>query len=96
MNTSNLHFHITRPPAWKAFDIACLWFISSICLADWCFDYHQSRITLYHESTVKINFETGDYAKSHLQFANRKMKPLDVIDYIAAHDAWRAEKNAPH
>lgn len=63
-------------------------------LADWCFDYHQSKITLYHESTVKINFETGNYAKSHLQFANRKMKPLDVIDYIAAHDAWRSEKNA--
>lgn len=59
-------------------------------LADWFFDYHQSRITLYHESTAKINFETGDYVKSHLQFANRKMTPTDVIDYIAEHDAWRA------
>ena len=61
-------------------------------LADWCFDYHQSKITLYHESSIKINFKTGDYAKSHLQFANRKMKPLEVIDYIAAHDAWRSEQ----
>ena len=58
-------------------------------LSDWCFDYHQSRITLYHESTIKINFESGNYAKSHLQFTNKKMKPLEVIDYIAAHDAWR-------
>jgi len=62
-------------------------------IADWCFDYHQRKITLYHESTIKINFATGDYAKSHLQFANRKMSPLDVIEYIASHDAWRAEKN---
>lgn len=61
-------------------------------LADWSFDYHQSRITLYHESTIKVNFETGNYAKSHLQFANRKMKPLEVINYIASHDAWRSEQ----
>ncbi|MDD6967058.1 MAG: hypothetical protein PUK18_06105 [Firmicutes bacterium] len=59
-------------------------------LSDWCFDYHQSAITLYHESSVKINFQTGDYAKSHVQFRNRKMSPLEVIEYIAAHDAWRA------
>ena len=25
-------------------------------LSDWCFDYHERKITLYHESTVKINF----------------------------------------
>lgn len=62
-------------------------------LADWCFDYHQRKITLYHESTIKINFATGDFVKSHLQFANRKMTPLEVIDYIASHDAWRAGKN---
>ena len=59
-------------------------------LCDWCFDYHQSKITLFHESTVKINFSTGDYSKSHVQFRERKMKPLDVIEYIAAHDTWRA------
>ena len=61
-------------------------------LADWCFDYHESRITLYHESTVKINFETGNYAKAHKQFSERKVKPLEVIDYIAAHDEWKATK----
>ncbi|MBQ8612285.1 MAG: hypothetical protein IJ412_11350 [Oscillospiraceae bacterium] len=61
-------------------------------LADWCFDYHKSKITLYHESTIKVNFETGNYAKSHVQFANKKMAPLDVISYIANHDAWRTQK----
>ena len=30
----------------------------------WQFQYHESRKTLRHESTVKINFETGDYAKT--------------------------------
>ena len=29
-------------------------------LSDWCFDYHHNKITLYHESTTKINFATGD------------------------------------
>lgn len=62
-------------------------------LVDWCFDYHSSRITLYHESTIKVNFETGNYAKAHIQFADRKIKPLEVIDYIAAHDSWRAKRN---
>ena len=63
-------------------------------LSDWCFDYHQSRITLYHESTTKINYATGDYAKAHKQFTDRKMTPLEVIEYIAAHDEWRMkEKN---
>lgn len=61
-------------------------------LSDWCFDYHESRITLSHESTVKINFETGDYAKSHIQFRARKMAPTEVIEYIASHDAWRSRK----
>lgn len=58
-------------------------------LSDWCFDYHKSRITLYHESTFKVNFATGDYAKSHVQFRDKKMTPLEVIDFIAEHDAWR-------
>ncbi len=66
-------------------------------LADWCFDYHLPRITLYHESTAKINFETGNYAKSHVQFRDRKMNPLTVIDFIATHEEWcashRAEEN---
>ena len=60
-------------------------------LSDWSFDYHQSSITLYHESTTKVNFATGDYAKSHVQFSNKRMKPLEVIEYIASHDAWRAQ-----
>ena len=58
-------------------------------LSDWCFDYHEPRITLYHESTVKINFATGDYAKAHIQFKNRKMTPSEVVEYIAEHDARR-------
>ncbi len=60
-------------------------------LSDWCFDYHLSRITLYHESTIKINFTTGNYAKAHVQFRNRKMTIPEVIDYIAKHDLWRKE-----
>lgn len=60
-------------------------------LSDWCFDYHQKRITLYHESTTKINFATGNYAKAHVQFRNRKMTIPEVIDYIANHDLWRKE-----
>ncbi|MBQ9277810.1 MAG: hypothetical protein IJ224_04160 [Lachnospiraceae bacterium] len=59
-------------------------------LSDWSFDYHESKITLRHESTIKINFKTNKYAKMHVQFRNRKMKPLEVIDYIASHDEWRA------
>lgn len=62
-------------------------------LADWCFDYHQKNITLYHESTYKINLETGDFAKAHVQFRNQPMKPPAVIDYIASHDEWRAQQN---
>ena len=60
-------------------------------LSDWCFDYHQSRITLYHESTTKINFATVNYAKAHVQFRNRKMTIPEVIDYIANHDRWCKE-----
>jgi len=55
-------------------------------LSDWCFDYHQPKITLYHESTIKVNFKTGNYAKSHCQFKEKKMKPTEVIDYIVSHD----------
>lgn len=62
-------------------------------LSDWCFDYHHNKITLYHESTTKINFATGDYAKAHVQFQNRSISPVEVIDYIASHDTWRAEQS---
>ena len=59
-------------------------------LSDWCFDYHTPKKTLYHESTTKINFTTGDYAKAHVQIRDRHMSPIEVIDYIAVHDSWRA------
>ena len=62
-------------------------------LSDWCFDYHQPKITLYHESTYKINLETGDFAKAHIQFRNQKITPAKVIDYIASHDEWRTQQN---
>ena len=59
-------------------------------ISSWQFQYHNSRKTLRHESTVKKNFETGDYAKTHDQFRDRKMTCEEVIDYIAKHDEWRA------
>ena len=60
-------------------------------LSDWCFDYHAVKKTLYHESTTKINFATtGDYARAHVQFRDRRMTPIEVIDYIADHDLWKA------
>ncbi len=54
--------------------------------AMWQFDYHQKLKTLRHESTVKINFDTGAPAAMHYQFRDRKMSNADVIDYIANHD----------
>lgn len=36
---------------------------------------------------LKINFTTGDYAKSHVQFREGRMTPIKVIDYIADHDS---------
>lgn len=61
-------------------------------ISEWSFDYHTPRITLYHESTDKINRDTGNYAKSHLQFRDKKMTSVEVIDYIAGHDAWRVSQ----
>ena len=81
----------------EEFGLQCRFLYQSVIvttpLSDWCFDYHQSRITLYHESTIKKNFTTGDYAKSHVQFSNKRMAPLEVIEYISSHDEWRAESN---
>ena len=62
-------------------------------LSDWCFDYHQKKVTLYHESTTKINFSTGDYAKAHCQFRDKSMSPIEVIEYIASHDQWKCKQN---
>jgi hypothetical protein len=61
-------------------------------LSDWCFDYHQSRITLYHESTTKINSATGNSAKAHVQFRNRQITTPEVIAYIANHDRRRKSR----
>ncbi len=58
-------------------------------ISSWQFAYHDPKKTLRHESTVKINFKTGDYAKTHEQFREQKMTCEEVIDYIAAHDKWR-------
>lgn len=62
-------------------------------ISSWQFAYHSSRKTLRHESTVKINFKTGDFAKTHEQFRYRKMTCEEAIDYIATHDKWRQEQN---
>lgn len=64
--------------------------IITTLLSGWCFDYHTPKKTLYHESTTKINLTTGDYAKAHVQIRDRHMSPIEVIDYIAVHDSWRA------
>lgn len=63
--------------------------IISTPVSSWQFNYKSSKKTLRHESTVKINFETGNYAKTHEQFRDRKISCEDLIDYIAAHDKWR-------
>ena len=82
----------------KAKDFSCRFLHQSVIvttdLSDWCFDYHQSKITLYHESTTKINFATGNYAKSHVQFRNRKISISEVIEYIASHEIWRKESTS--
>ena len=81
-------------------DFSCRFLYKSVIittpLADWAFDYHLPKKTLYHESTVKINFTTGDYAKAHVQFRDKKMTVSEVIEYIAAHDAakQRTKKDA--
>ena len=54
----------------------------------WQFDYHSKLKTLRHESSVKVNFATGDPAFTHEQFRDRKMSIAEVIDYIATHDEW--------
>lgn len=60
-------------------------------ISSWQFSYKSEKKTLRHESTVKINFETGNYAKTHEQFKDRQMTSEEVIDYIAAHDEWRSK-----
>ncbi len=66
--------------------------IVSTPISSWQFDYHRRLKTLRHESTVKWNFKTGDPAFTHEQFRDRKMSNDEVIDYIAAHDEWKAKQ----
>lgn len=70
---------------------SCRFLLESVIIttqiSNWQFHYHEPRKTLRHESTVKINFDTGNYAFTHEQFRNRKMTCAEVIEYIAVHDA---------
>ena len=66
--------------------------VISTPVSSWQFDYHRRLKTLRHESTIKVNFKTGDPAFTHEQFRDMKMSNDEVIDYIAAHDAWRAKQ----
>ena len=80
----------------QKYGFACRFLYESVIIttpvSSWQFQYHDSRKTLRHESAVKVNFKTGDYAKTHEQFRDRKMTCEQVIDYIAAHDEWRARQ----
>lgn len=77
----------------KKYGFICRFLYESVIvttpISSWQFQYHEGRKTLRHESTVKINFATGDFAKTHEQFHNRKMTNEEVIDYIFAHDKFR-------
>lgn len=66
--------------------------IVSTPISSWQFDYHRRLKTLRHESTVKWNFKTGGPAFTHEQFRDKKMSNDEVIDYIAAHDDWKAKQ----
>ena len=72
------------------YGFTCRFYFESVIIitpvASWQFAYHEKLKTLRHESTVKVNFETGDPAAMHYQFRNRKITIDEVIDYIAAHD----------
>ena len=62
-------------------------------ISSWQFGYHDRLKTLRHESTYKVNLKTGDPAKTHEQFRNKKMTNEEVIEYIAAHDQWRQSQS---
>ena len=80
----------------KQMGFACRFVYESVVVStpvsSWQFDYHGRLKTLRHESTDKVNFKTGDSAFTHEQFRDRKMSNDEMIDYIAAHDAWRAKQ----
>ena len=82
----------------RQYGFKCRFLFESIIIttpiAEWSFGYHEKLKTLYHENTIKINLETGDFARMHRQFTNRKMSCFEVIDYIAAHDQWRQHQQS--
>lgn len=61
-------------------------------VAHWKFDYHMARKTLWHESTYRVNLETGDPAVWHKQFEDRKLSWQETIAYIDGHDQWKAKQ----
>lgn len=61
-------------------------------VAHWKFDYHTARKTLWHESTYRVNLQTGVPAVRHKQFEARKISWQDVISYIERHDQWKAKQ----
>ena len=34
--------------------------------------------------------EVACCAKAHVQFRDRRVSPIEIIDYIADHDLWKA------
>ncbi len=81
----------------KKYGFSCRFLYQSVIIStplfDWQFDYHQSKKTLFHESTIKIDFSTGDYAKSHIQFKNKKISNADIIFYISNHEKATVARN---
>lgn len=81
----------------QKYGFTCRFLLESVIIttpiSSWQFQYHDSKKTLRHESTIKINFETGNYSLTHEQFRERKMTCKEVIDYIAQHDEWKQREN---
>ena len=81
----------------KKYGFTCRFLYESVIIttpiSSWQFAYHESKKTLRHESTTKINFDTGDYAFTHEQFRDKKMSCEEVIDYIAGHDKRKDQKD---
>jgi len=77
---------------------ACKFVFQSVVIttpiASWSFDYHKSKVTLHHESSVKINWETGLYARTHVQFREKNMNFEEILAYIHSHDTWRKENSS--
>ncbi len=74
---------------------ACRFIYQSVVVqtpvAHWKFDYHVARKTLWHESTYRVNLETGVPAVRHKQFEDRKISWQEVIAYIDRHDQWKKQ-----